>query len=42
MAVEEAVDHEIHPPAGVQTVDGRPGHSPAANDMAARMLPMQV
>jgi len=42
MAVEEAIDYEIHAPASVRTLDGRPGHPAAARDMAARMLSTQV
>ena len=42
MAVEEAVDDKIHAPAGVQTLDRRPGHPSGARDMPARTLPTQV
>ena len=42
MAVEETVDHKIHAPTSVRTLDGRPRHSPAARDMAPGMLPTQV
>jgi len=41
MAVEGAVDDEIHASAGVQMLGGRTRHPPAARDMPARTLPSQ-
>jgi hypothetical protein len=42
MAVEEAVDHKIHAPAGVKTINLRPGHPSVPRDMPAGTLAPQI
>jgi len=42
MAIKEAVDHKIHAPAGIGTLEFRSRHPPASGDMPARALPPEV